>query len=390
MNNELHKLTVVDRLDEFLKTHPLNETNIKAINEILHQINDGHVVLFDSKASKVKLSNSLVFVYGSDFLESCESCSPKLIKDRYTILKVNNESYKNWLIAKQFDVAASTSWGREYRLSRLLLSDSSNTHLSLKNRAGKIIDVSLNWKEERESLDIKNGSECVAGERINDSAYRVIIKSLWCDQNNTKTNRNEILNRFKDQWNKVSGEIKTTDKIVIDLRENGGGGDKEVEYILNSFFDKPTFLYRYRYLSATHPGGLKWIPKVLSSSHELWREMEFDYTNPAIHTNNLLYKNKLAVLISAGCFSSCEGIAQAFKNEKRAIIIGSTTHGGAGDPVIFPIKGTSYSINLPTCVVWQKNNLLFEGVGISPDIELFQNGQLLEDSLLSASLVHLQ
>lgn len=94
----------------------------------------------------------------------------------------------------------------------------------------------------------------------------------------------------------------------------------------------------------------------------------------------------MAVITSAGCFSSCETIASVLKNEKRSKVIGSTTHGGSGDPLFFPIKGTHYSLNLPTCVNWQNPGVYYEGVGVKPDIIMHQNPNIAEDNLLKAAI----
>ena len=110
-----------------------------------------------------------------------------------------------------------------------------------------------------------------------------------------------------------------------------------------------------------------------------------DYTlgpNP----DRTFFKNQVNVLISPGCFSSCEGLAAAFKNQRRAKLFGSQTHGGAGEPRFFPIGNTDYTINLPTCIAWQGNGELFEGVGITPDEKIEDKLELTGDGVLEAAL----
>lgn len=384
-NNETHKRKVISDLREYFKTHKFNDDNINEIKQRLNQLNDGHVVLFDSRKDKsVRYSSGLTFVVGSDLVESCSDCLPAVPKNKYEILEVNNKSFKDFIMENKYNVAASTDWGRYFRITRLLTNsqDKQETILKLKDISGKIINTKLLWKQEVEKPLI-----CVSGERLAADIFKVSVTNLWCD--NSRGNgwtREQIYSNFKDQFDSVMALASDQDRIVMELRENGGGGDEEVEYVLNAFYEQSVFMYHYKYLKKTHPGKRKWIEKLWPFRMSLWSPDEYQYTNIENRPKKTFFKNKMATIISSGCFSSCETIASVLKNDKRSIVIGSTTHGGSGDPVIFPIKDTPYSINIPTCVNWQEPGKVYEGVGVQPHLTIEQNPQIKEDNVLKSAI----
>lgn len=383
-NNEAYKRKVIGELREYLKTHKLNDDNINEVHHILNRINDGHVVMFDNRADRnQKFSSDIKFVIGSDLIESCASCTPALTKDKYEILTVNNKPFKDFLMQNKYEVAASTDWGRYFRLTRLLQEKNNNesTVLKLKNTSGKISTTHLSWKPV-----ISKPLVCASGERLAPNVYKVSITSLWCDDSNGSWGRERIYDNFKKQFDSAISNANENDRIIMELRENGGGGDEEVEYTLNAFHEKSVFLYHYKYLRKTQPGKRKWFEKFWPFKLSLWSDDEYEYSNIDNRPTKTFYKNKMATIISSGCFSSCETIASVLKNEKRSVVIGSATHGGSGDPVIFPIKGTPYSINIPTCVNWQEPGLVYEGVGVQPNIVMEQNPKIKEDNILKSAI----
>lgn len=311
-------------------------------------------------------------------------CTPELPKSKYRILSVNSVDYKIFQKKNRDSVAASTSWGRSYRVSRLLQKkqDDQETELTLQTISGEVIKTILHWKREVPSL-----LSCVTSERLASDIFKVHVADLWCDESHGGSwSRKKILANFEKQFDAAMSEARPSDRIILELRENGGGGDEEVEYVLNTFFDKSVLLYHYQYLRSTHPGGLKWITKYTPFILGKWSNEEFQYTKLEHRPRKTFYTNKMAVITSAGCFSSCETIVSILKNENRAKTIGSITHGGSGDPLFFPIKETHYSINLPLCVNWQMPGVFYEGVGVRPDIIMFQKNNIEEDNILKAAI----
>lgn len=387
--NEKHKRSVIKDLEKLLKTHELNDQNIPVINKVLNRIGDGHVVIYKNNSEPTPIfESSLEFYLGSKVVKSCSNCSPQIPSGKYRIIKVNQQSLGKYIQEKSNTVSASTWWGMKYRVLRSLSLNDHAPEIELKLRSsdGKIIRTKLNWTHNRPQSKI-----CASGERLKENIYKLNVLSFWCDDPaNRNESRKAILQRFKDQFDQAVSQIKTDDIIVLDLRENGGGSDQEVEYVLNTFNKNPVFMYKFQHLNATTVGVKLWIHTYLPFFSSLWDSVGYIYSslgrNPAKYQ---LYDNKMVTLVSAGCFSSCEGLASALKFENRSILVGTTTHGGAGDPVLMPIKGTEYSINLPSCLVWQKDDSLFEGKGVYPNFASTQSFSQSGDTVLEDALLYL-
>ena len=220
-NNETHKRKVISDLREFFKSNKLSDENIDEVHHILSRINDGHVVIFDARNEKNQLFKSGVkFVIGSDLIESCADCSPALVKDKYEILEVNNKPFTDFVMKNKYNVAASTDWGRYFRVTRLLQEKNNNapTEIKVKNTSGKILTAQLNWKTPSETPLV-----CVSGERLAPDIYKVHVASLWCDNSKGEWGREQVLNNFKKQFDDVMANANENDRIIMELRENGGG-----------------------------------------------------------------------------------------------------------------------------------------------------------------------
>jgi hypothetical protein len=374
VNGTNQKRAVIKSLETYLYDHRLNEQNLPEIKRILNKLNDGHVVIYEKNKSEDRVNHVLDFHYGSLLVHSCRSCRPVIPPGVYQISSYNG-SLVNRLNPTDFTQASSPRGG-EFRLIRSF----KKGYVSLISGSGKKIQTELL------SNDLNSvKSACVSGARINKKTYRIILQSLWCDHGIAE-NRKMVLQNFFTEWNNVLAGIKTNDKIILDLRENGGGGDEEVQYVINTFINKPVFLYSYQYLHTTHPGIGKWLEKILPFRLGVLRSVEADFTDNHLQPTRKFYVNKLTTLISTGCFSSCEVVASVLKLENRSILVGTTTHGGAGDPIAFSLKNTPYAINLPTCIVRQKDRKLYEGVGVDPDIFATKNRRSMKDEVLLAGL----
>lgn len=385
VNNEKQKREALEGLRNYLHDHELNDSNLDDFRSRLNQINDGHLVLFDNrKENNIRYESGVVFVPGTNYIEKCDNCLPVLPKDKYQILEVNNLSLNYYLEKEKNSVAASTPWGREFRLIRLLKekSNKSETTLKLKSSSGKVVTSKLNWR-----LFSDKAPLCVSGERLKNDFFKLNIYNLWCEDKTVGTStREQIFDNFKIQFDKAMSKALENDKIVIDLRENGGGGDFEVEYILNAFLKKSVILYHNKYLRKNTPGIRKWLEIFWPLKLSLWAPDEYEYTNLSRRPKKTFFNNNVITLVSAGCFSSCETIASILKLEKHSLLLGSRTHGGSGDPVIYPIKGTPFSLNIPSCINWQSDGNFYEGTGVLPDREVLQSAIIKSDNVLTSAI----
>jgi hypothetical protein len=385
VNNEKQKREALEGVRNYLQGHELNDSNLDEFRSKLNQINDGHMVLFDNRNGKnIRFVSGVVFVPGTNYIEKCDNCLPVLPKDKYQIIEVNKSPLNDYLEKEKYTVAASTPWGREFRLIRLFKekSNKDNTILKLKSSSGIVITSKLDWR-----ISFDKAPLCVSSKRLKNDLIKLNIYNLWCDDKTVGTStREQIFENFKIQFDKAMSSARENDKIVIDLRENGGGGDFEVEYILNSFLKKSVILYHYKYLRKNTPGIRKWLEIFWPLKLSLWAPDEYEYTNLSRRPKKTFFNNNVITLVSAGCFSSCETIASILKLEKHSVLLGSRTHGGSGDPVIYPIKGTPFSLNIPSCLNWQSDGKFYEGVGVLPDREVLQSDMIKSDNVLTTAI----
>lgn len=385
VNGHGNKEKAIDELAQYLNNHPLNDENIQEISKKLHKINDGHVVFFDSRAqNNQEFTSGVKFYKGSSYIESCAECTPVLAKEKYSIVAINNAPVEKYYYDNHDLVSASTQWGREFKLLRLIAVSKHPEvkKITLRDSKQKIYNVILNWK----SMDKDFHNECISSQRVSDNFVKIDINNLWCDLGDGSSPRLQLIKNFEDQWQKAISLVKKNDSILLDLRENGGGGDEEVEYVLNTFLNKSVELYKYQFLKKTDPIRLNRLSHLIQFGSQLWSESEYMFTNLEKAPGYKLFNNKLTIMTSAGCFSSCEAIVSVLKNQKRAFVVGSKTHGGAGAPEEYKLHNSPYSVGLPSCLTWQENGLLYEGVGVYPDIDINQRPETPEDSVLQKAI----
>ena len=145
------------------------------------------------------------------------------------------------------------------------------------------------------------------------------------------------------------GFVAHTDALIFDLRQNGGGQPAMVTLIASYLFDQPTHLidiYNRKENTTTQNWTLSYLP------------------------GPRLTKQPVFVLTSNRTFSGAEEFAFDLKNQKRAIIVGETTGGGA-HPVSGHIVADYFMVSVPFAKSLDpvtKTN--WEGTGVKPDVEV--------------------
>jgi len=145
------------------------------------------------------------------------------------------------------------------------------------------------------------------------------------------------------------GFVAHTDAIIFDLRQNGGGQPAMVTLIASYLFDKPTHLidiYNRKDDTTTQNWTLSYLP------------------------GPRLTKQPVFVLTSKRTFSGAEEFAFDLKNQKRAMIVGETTGGGA-----HPVSGHRVADYFMVGVPFAKSldpmtKTNWEGTGVEPDVKV--------------------
>jgi retinol-binding protein 3 len=143
--------------------------------------------------------------------------------------------------------------------------------------------------------------------------------------------------------------VAHTDALIFDIRQNGGGQPAMVTLIASYLFDEPTHLidiYNRKENTTTQNWTLSYLP------------------------GQRLTKQPVFVLTSKRTFSGAEEFAFDLKNQKRAVIVGETTGGGA-----HPVSGHTVADYFMVGVPFAKSldpvtKTNWEGTGVEPDVKV--------------------
>jgi hypothetical protein len=145
--------------------------------------------------------------------------------------------------------------------------------------------------------------------------------------------------------------LKNTDAVIIDLRNNGGGNPKTVQYLCSYFLKKAILINTLYYREGNR--------------------------TDSIFTTNVngkkLFDVPLLILTSPKTFSGAEEFSYNMQAQKRAVIIGEISGGAANPGDVFKINNeleifipTGRGINPITKTNW-------EGIGVIPEIITKEN-----------------
>jgi len=142
--------------------------------------------------------------------------------------------------------------------------------------------------------------------------------------------------------------LQHVDALIIDLRENGGGEPSMIQYICNYLFPKRTHLNDI-YVRRDNSKG------------EFW-------TTPDAEITTLMHI-PIYVLTSKFTFSGAEEFCYDLQTQKRAVIVGEITGGGA-HPVEPRAISNGFVVFVPFArAVNPLTGTNWEGKGVQPDIE---------------------
>lgn len=152
---------------------------------------------------------------------------------------------------------------------------------------------------------------------------------------------------------------KGIDKIILDLRNNGGGLVDEALSILELF---------------TNKGDNLLITVDKSNSEIIKKSKEKPETNA-----------KLVVLTNEHSASASEIVAGTLKDLKRATIVGTNTYGKGVIQVLLPLTdGAGLKVTIEEYYTANKNKI--NGIGVKPDVEIEDDLNTKRDEQLNKAL----
>jgi C-terminal processing protease CtpA/Prc len=152
-----------------------------------------------------------------------------------------------------------------------------------------------------------------------------------------------------DKVDSVMRIVAGAEAIIIDLRDNGGGGGRSLPWLMSYFFGPQPVPFTGIYYRETNDIEASWSFTELPGKRL-----------PGV---------ELYILTSARTFSAAEDFSYSLQALKRAVIVGERTKGGAHPVEVIIIKGdilTQVAIGNSVSPITGSN---WEGTGVIPDIE---------------------
>lgn len=212
------------------------------------------------------------------------------------------------------------------------------------------IDRNMRWDiQDREAEQQRNAPE----EEDFTMKYTVLENNIGVLKINHFMDRS-----FNQLFDEIYPDILSSDALIIDLRDNGGGNSGYADYILRHLSDKP--------IRTSSWSSRMYIPAHASWYYgDEWYATASGFLKPA---DKDIYKNPIVLLVNAGTFSSSEDFCVKFRGMERGKIIGTPTGGSTGNGVrVTLIEGMAMaSICAKKDIA--PDGTVFVGVGVIPDI----------------------
>jgi C-terminal processing protease CtpA/Prc len=157
-------------------------------------------------------------------------------------------------------------------------------------------------------------------------------------------------NLRQDEIERFVGSARKREALILDLRDNSGGGDESMRGMISNFLDRDVTVGEMIERTKTEP------------LHISARKKQ-------------AFEGKLFVLVNSASASAAEIFARTIQIEKRGTIIGDTTAGAVGRGQIYLLQqnGSSpflYGMNITTARLRMSDGHDLEGTGVSPDVAL--------------------
>jgi len=160
--------------------------------------------------------------------------------------------------------------------------------------------------------------------------------------------------------------LQNTDGLIIDVRKNGGG-DLSGDVVLARLISKNLVRFSQRVISSDMLQALR--PSILFDyvfNGSAFSDIKDRFVAPSKAGQ---YTKPIVVLTSPFCFSACDTFVSAIKENKLGLVIGESTGGGTGNPLVIelPVSENSFRYSVAQGFKSVSKEYL-EGSGTMPDV----------------------
>lgn len=288
--------------------------------------------------------------------------------------------------SKQFKTHKSVSRLRyiQYLLEQFNALNGKEIIVALHNNAGQLKEFSLSISPNR-NRSLARSSE-----------HQLLESNIGYLRIPEMTSDEEFIRELANQMQK----FKNSDGIVIDIRDNPGGSRDILRFLAPYFIpkkhdpivvnaavlrtdkkqDNPEGYMSNRYLFPVSSkklndqtkASIKAFSKNFNPKWEFPKEKFSQWHYLVLESNDeaYYYDKPVVVLINPNCFSATDIFAAAFKELPNVTLVGESTGGGSGRSQGYTLAHSNIKVRLSSMASFQPNGQLFEGNGVSPDIEV--------------------
>jgi len=209
---------------------------------------------------------------------------------------------------------------------------------------------------------------------------------------------------FFERLNTFMKEIKESDALIIDVRENGGGTRDLIQelagyivhpdsiYVVNATKQRgktplnkevkeelhSRYLYSRDELEIKEQKAVDKFIKSFKPMYELSDEKFSEYHYYVLNGQKLTkskyhYSKPIYILANERSFSAASIFVSVFKGLPNVKIVGVNTDGSSGNSVRFELPNSELRGKISTMVSFQKDGQLLDGIGTKPDIIIERN-----------------
>jgi C-terminal processing protease CtpA/Prc len=284
----------------------------------------------------------------------------------YKVWKTVNNNY----YSPTFD---GVDWNKQKRLfeKKVLLSKSTGEMVFLiREMLGKLKSSHIAFFSKIDFEKIEE-EQNVTWKTVNENIGYIKIKEFYDDSKQSE-----------DLLNKAFTEFNNKQTLIIDLRDNSGGG-LEVAFALGNhlFQGQQCIGYFYTNKRANIINSDDFI-KIKTQNFQIYSENKTDdflkklkeqeafnlVFNNFNNNNNSIYKGNVVVLANERVYSTAEAFVSSFNESKRGIIIGKKTGGKMLASEIVEID-KNWNLQIPIANFITCKGERIEGNGVKPNIE---------------------
>lgn len=177
------------------------------------------------------------------------------------------------------------------------------------------------------------------------------------------------------QLAEARAKTKNAKYMLYDLRNNGGGSVSSNSYLIETILGPGRtiqFSRNRKGLELNAPAIKEgFFPDSVNSGSEADIEFESRHRYVEWKTRKDAVKDPrpAIVIVNSRCGSSCDVFTAAIKESGSARILGTRTAGAVLGAIAYKLSWKAYTAIMPVTQIISPQGKLYEGIGISPDIE---------------------